>query len=67
VQQVGYSPNVVARSLVTNRAFTIGVVANDLSDYVLAQFIVGAEQEARRHGHSTIIGTVDKDGSDGER
>jgi LacI family transcriptional regulator len=64
---LGYSPNVVARSLVTNRAFTIGVVASDLSDYVLAQFIVGAEREARKHGHSTIIGTVDKLGSDGER
>ena len=64
---LGYSPNNVARSLVTNRAFTIGVLANDFSDYVLAQFVVGAEREARRHGHSTIISIVDKDGSDGER
>lgn len=64
---LGYSPNVVARSLVTSRAFTIGVVASGLNDYVLAQFVVGAEREARKHGHSTIIGTVDNDGSDGER
>jgi LacI family transcriptional regulator len=64
---LGYSPNYVARSLVTNRAFTIGVLASDLSDYVLAQIVVGAEREARRHGHGTIISTVDKDGSDGER
>jgi len=65
--QLGYSPNVLARTLVTNRAFTIGVVASDLSDYVLAQFVVGAEREARRHGHCTIIETVDQEGSDGER
>ena len=64
---LGYSPNVLARTLVTNRAFTIGVVTSDLSDYVLAQFVVGAEREARRHGHGTIIGTVNQDGSDGER
>jgi LacI family transcriptional regulator len=65
--QLGYSPNVLARTLVTNRAFAIGVVASDLSDYVLAQFVVGAEREARRHGHCAIIGTVDQEGSDGER
>lgn len=65
--QLGYSPNVLARTLVTNRAFTIGVVASDLSDYVLAQFVVGAEREAKRHGHGTIIATVDREGSDGER
>jgi LacI family transcriptional regulator len=65
--QLGYSPNVLARTLVTNHAFTIGVVASDLSDYVLAQFIVGAEREARRCGHGTIIGTVNREGSDGER
>jgi LacI family transcriptional regulator len=64
---LGYSPNALARTLVTNRAFTIGVVTGDLSDYVLAQFVVGAEREARRRGHGTIIGTVDQDGSDGER
>lgn len=64
--QLGYSPNALARTLVTNRAFTIGIVASDLSDYVLAQFVVGAEREARRRGHATVIGTVDREGSDGE-
>lgn len=66
-ERLGYTPNFVARTLATNRAFTIGIIASDLSDYVLAQFVVGAEREARRHGHSSIIGTVNHDGSDGER
>lgn len=64
---LGYVPNAVARGLVTRSTRTVGVVASDLSDYVLAQFVVGAEREARAEGHSVIIGTVDGDGDYGER
>jgi LacI family transcriptional regulator len=66
-EQLGYVPNAVARGLVTRSTRTIGVVASDLSDYVLAQFVVGAEREARRQGHVIIIGTVDAQGVEGER
>jgi LacI family transcriptional regulator len=65
--RLGYVPNAVARGLVTRSTRTVGVVASDLSDYVLAQFVVGAEREAREQGHSVVIGTVNADGSDGER
>jgi LacI family transcriptional regulator len=64
---LGYVPNAVARGLVTRSTRTVGIVASDLTDYVLAQFVVGAEREARAKGHSVIIGTVDGNGSDGER
>jgi DNA-binding LacI/PurR family transcriptional regulator len=66
-EQLGYVPNAVARSLVSQRTGTIGVVASDLSDYVLAQFIVGAEHEARRQNQCVIIGTIDMHGTDTER
>jgi LacI family transcriptional regulator len=66
-EQLGYVPNAVARSLVSQRTGTIGVVASDLSDYVLAQFIVGAEHEARRQGQCVIIGSIDVLGIDSER
>jgi LacI family transcriptional regulator len=56
--QLGYVPNAVARGLVTRSTRTVGVVASDLADYVLAQFVVGAEREAREQGHSVIIGSV---------
>jgi LacI family transcriptional regulator len=65
--ELGYIPNAVARSLVEKATSTIGVVASDLSDYVLAQFVVGAEREARRSGHAVLIGTIDPVGDDGER
>ena len=68
--QLGYVPNAVARGLVTRSTRTVGVVASDLSDDVLARFVVGAEHEARQQGHSVIISIVGADRSDrgdGER
>src|SRR5579883_1503581 len=66
-EQLGYVPNAVARSLVSQRTGTIGIVTTDFSDYVLAQFVVGAEHEARRQGQCTIVGSVDAEGADSER
>lgn len=65
-RELGYVPNAVARSLVKRTTYTIGIVADDLSDWVLAQFVVGAEREALRRGHAVIIRTVHGEGSDAE-
>lgn len=65
--ELGYVPNALARSLVNQHTATIGIVAADFNDYVLAQFVVGAEREARRQDQCTIIGSIDRDGSDYER
>ncbi len=66
-EELGYVPNTLARSLVSQRTGTIGVVANDFSDYVLTQFVVGAEREARRQGQCAIVGSLDREGSDSQR
>src|SRR5947209_14231708 len=66
-EQLGYVPNAVARSLVSQRTGTVGVVASDFRDYVLAQFVVGAEREARRQGQCVIVGSIDEEGIDSER
>ncbi len=39
-QELGYVPNALARSLVSQRTWTIGVVASDFSDHVLSQFVI---------------------------
>ena len=65
--ELGYVPNALARSLVTQSTSTIGIVASDLSDYILARFVVGAEREARRRGHGVLIGSLDEKGSDAGR
>lgn len=66
-EQLGYVPNALARGLVSQRTGTIGVVASDFRDYVLAQFVVGAEREARRQGQCVIVGSIDEEGTDSER
>jgi len=66
-EQLGYVPNAVARSLVSQRTGTIGVVASDFRDYVLSQFVVGAEREARRRGQCVIVGSINEEGTDCER
>ena len=66
-RELNYVPNAVARGLVTQKTFTVGIVASDLGDTELARFVVGAEREARRRGHAVLIGNVGGDGTDAER
>ena len=66
-RELGYVPNVLARGLVKQSARTIGVVSSDLGDHALARFVVGAEREARRQGHTAIVGIVDRGGEGAER
>jgi LacI family transcriptional regulator len=60
---LGYVPNLQARSLVMQRTLTVGVITGDFSDHSLGRFIVGAEQEARRQGYGVIISSVEHEGS----
>jgi LacI family transcriptional regulator len=66
-KDLGYVPNILARSLVIRSTRAIGLVAGDFSDPNLSRFIVGAEQEARRQGHAIVISSIDPDGSGGDR
>ncbi len=54
-EELGYVPSRIARGFVSNRTQTLGFVAGDLANFFLTQFIVGAEQEARRQGYSFIV------------
>jgi LacI family transcriptional regulator len=62
--ELGYVPNALARGLITQSTYTVGIVADDLDDWVLAQFVVGAEREARDQGHVVLIGAVLPGGED---
>lgn len=63
--ELGYRPNTIARSLVQRSTATIGLVATDSTDVGIAQASVAAEQEARRHGHSVLVGHLAMGGADG--
>lgn len=60
---LGYVPNLQARSLVMQRTRTVGVITSDFSDHNLGRFIVGAEQEARRQGFTTVMTSIEPEGS----
>ncbi len=60
---MGYVPNLQARSLVMQRTRTVGVITSDFSDHNLSRFLVGAEQEARRQGYGVVISSIEPEGS----
>lgn len=60
---LGYVPNLQARSLVMQRTRTIGVITSDFSDHNLSGVLVGAEQEARRQGYGVMVSSIEPEGS----
>jgi DNA-binding LacI/PurR family transcriptional regulator len=55
IQELGYRPSAVARSLVSQRTYTLGLLTADFSDYTHARIIEGAEAEAREHGYLIFV------------
>lgn len=60
---LGYVPNLQARSLVMRRTLTVGLITGDFSDPGLSRILAGAEQEARRQGYGVVITSVEPEGS----
>jgi LacI family transcriptional regulator len=60
---LGYVPNLQARSLVMRKSNTVGLISSDFSDNNLSRFIVGAEHEARRQGYGVVITSIEPGGS----
>ncbi len=61
--ELGYVPNLQARSLVMQRTRTIGLITGDFSDPGLSRCLAGAEQEARRQGYGLILTSIEPEGS----
>ncbi|MDQ1593733.1 MAG: hypothetical protein QOH40_289 [Arthrobacter pascens] len=58
IAELGYRRNAVARSLVTRRSQTIGVLASELSQYGPANTLLGVEQAARDAGYFVSIAAL---------
>lgn len=63
VEELGYSPSVVARSLKSGRHHSIGVVVPDIANPFFAGLVKGIELEARSRGSEIILGNSDEDAS----
>ena len=58
VEEIGYLPNRLARSLVSRSSKTIGVVASGLEFFGPSRTLVGIEQEASERGYTLILSLI---------
>lgn len=54
-QEMGYSPSAIARSLVTKRTQTLGLVVTTIADPFVAEVVRGVEERALDEGYSVIL------------
>lgn len=54
-EELGYRPNVVARSLVQRRSYALGVVIPDIANQFFADVVSGAERVASEDGYAVFL------------
>ena len=63
IDEMGYQPNAIARSMARGRTHTLACVSPNLTDFTFASIIEGAELEARQHGYFLLTASApDGDG-----
>jgi DNA-binding LacI/PurR family transcriptional regulator len=68
IDQLGYRPNILARSLIHKRTNTLGVVAWGIEYFGPSRTVVGIEQQAHQLEYSLLLNLVDRpDNSDSEQ
>jgi LacI family transcriptional regulator len=55
VEELGYTPNSLARSLVTSRTRSIGLAVSAISNPYFTEILQGVEASALEHGYSLLI------------
>jgi DNA-binding LacI/PurR family transcriptional regulator len=58
MQDLGYTPNRIARSLVSKRSYTLGLLISDISNPFYPPFILGAESKAHSLKYSILLGNA---------
>jgi LacI family transcriptional regulator len=56
--ELGYIPNAIARGLVRRSSVSVGVLADDVSDQAVSQFVLAAQRAAAGSGHAALISSV---------
>ncbi len=51
IEQMGYHPSAIARSMARGQTHTLACISPNLTDYTFASVIEGAETEARQHDY----------------
>lgn len=58
IEELGYRPSAVARSMATGRTCLLGCISHNLVDYTFACMIENAQAEARRLGYFVLTGSA---------
>lgn len=58
IEELGYWPSAVARSMVVGHTCTLGCISPNLTDFTFANIIEGAQAEAHRLGYLMLIGSA---------
>lgn len=61
MRELNYQPNIAARTLVTGRTWTLGLVVPDLLHPFFAEIAKAISSETRRQGYSLLISSSDED------
>jgi len=61
VKQLGYQPNLLARSLATQQSRTIGMIVPDIANPFFPEVVRGAEDTAHAAGYMLLIASSDND------
>lgn len=64
IARLGYRPSAIARSLVSQRTRTLGLITSDFGDYFFTQVIAGAEREARERGYFLMLSSTEGNPAD---
>lgn len=60
MEEYGYNPNVVARSLRSGTTRTIGIIVSDITNPFFTEIVRSCEDTAYRHGYNTILCNSDE-------
>lgn len=60
-REMGYRPNLLARSLVTGRTHAVGIIIPDVTDPFFPELILGAEAVAQKRGFNVFLCNSGKD------
>lgn len=64
MEELGYQPSQIARSLVKRRTNTIGIVMPDIKNTFFNSWFRSVEDYARRFGYTTLLCNTDEDAED---
>jgi LacI family transcriptional regulator len=55
IEELGFRPNVVARSLVSGKSQSVGLIIPQITDPFFPEVVLGVESIARQHGYSVLL------------